>query len=206
MRNFIHDLIDALKPAQKPKDETHALFASGLVTLRDQDNFPELLAQIAEAEARRGVREVGGNNRGPDVVAYQRATWLTPGAWAWCAAFVCWCVFQAIKFHGGMPWKRPETAGAWDFENWARGRYDPAVAKAWAVLDPRTNAPKRGDIVTFTWSHIGIVTFFDGNTVFTVEGNTGSTKTGTSDNASGDGTFAKKHPRSALRRIIRYIA
>lgn len=202
--NAVARLGSHLARLQAPPDISHSLVATGNVTLRDGDNFPELLAQVAESQV--GVREKGGNNLGPEVVEYQQATWLTPGAWAWCAAFVCWCVYQAIKIHGGVRWKRPQTAGAYDFENWAKGGYDKTVCGYWRVMDAQTTPPRRGDIVTFSWSHIGIVVRFDGNMTSTVEGNTGATKSGTSDNPSGDGVFLKQHRRHELRKIIRYTA
>ncbi|MHA3773681.1 hypothetical protein ACXR0O_19265 [Verrucomicrobiota bacterium sgz303538] len=55
----------------------------------------ELVAINAEEEE--GVREEGGNNTGPRVQEYQRATWLDGTGWAWCAAFVCFVIREAIK-------------------------------------------------------------------------------------------------------------
>jgi hypothetical protein len=43
-----------------------------------------------------GVREHGGNNRGPEVEMFQKAIGLVPGD-PWCAAFVCFCIQQAAK-------------------------------------------------------------------------------------------------------------
>lgn len=193
-----------LAKLQSPPDISHALVNTGHVTLQDADYFPELLAQIAESQE--GVREKGGNNRGPEVREYQTATWLTPGPWAWCAAFVCWCMFQAIKLHGGVSWKRPQTAGAYDFESWARGGYDKAVSTAWKVLPAQQHQPRRGDIVTFTWAHIGIVVKVEGSTVWTIEGNTGGKNSKVSDGATGDGVFLKTHSRHELRNLIRYVS
>lgn len=201
--NIISTLASALGRMQRPTDATPVLVARGQVTLRDAKDLPELIAQIAESQI--GVREGKLNNSGPKIEEYQRATWLAVGRWAWCAAFICWVIFQAIKTHGPVKWKRPQTAGAYDLENWARGGYDPECKKLWRVLDPQVTPPKRGDIVTFTWSHVGVVTGWDGNLCSTVEGNTGAVLTGTSDNQNGDGVFAKKHPRKKLRALIRYV-
>lgn len=43
-----------------------------------------------------GVREKGGNNRGPQVEAFQKSIGLDPGD-PWCAAFVCFCMKEAAK-------------------------------------------------------------------------------------------------------------
>ncbi|MCY1009015.1 peptidoglycan-binding domain-containing protein [Nannocystis pusilla] len=44
------------------------------------------ITALALIEAARGVHEVGGNNRGPDVEAYQAVTGMMHQAW--CASFV----------------------------------------------------------------------------------------------------------------------
>ena len=73
---------------------------------------------VALARAEVGVREEAmDSNRGARVEEYQAATWLKGSGWPWCAAFICWLFKEA-----GVPYKdRPKTAGAWDFENWAKG-------------------------------------------------------------------------------------
>lgn len=48
------------------------------------------------------VREIGGNNLGPDVERYQKRVGGKPGE-AWCAAFVSTCVFEGVKVAGGPP-------------------------------------------------------------------------------------------------------
>jgi CHAP domain-containing protein len=177
------------------------------VITHETQTFGETLAKIAESQV--GHHEQGGNNLGPDVVEYQKATWLTPGAWAWCAAFVCWCVWHTITTLGMSPtWKRPRTAGAYDMEEWATGKYG-AMFNAFKVFvsDPRNAEtwPRRGDVVTFTWSHIGIVTGYDKVTkrLQTVEGNAGMRST--TDTAKGDGVVAKEQHITSVRRLIRYV-
>jgi len=65
--------------------------------------------------------------------------------------------------------KRPRTAGAWDFENWSKRQDDTTQTSR----NPG-NDIKAGDIVIFKFSHIGIaVSDVDKNGfVTTVEGNT----------------------------------
>lgn len=54
-----------------------------------------------------------GSNRGPSVDSYLRSVGLDPthGKFAWCAAFVSWCILAATKVVGGPPQFRG-TAGA----------------------------------------------------------------------------------------------
>jgi hypothetical protein len=57
-----------------------------------------VLTQTALARARSfvGVRESGGNNRGPEVEAWLRRVGQPPGQ-AWCAAFAWCCVDDAFR-------------------------------------------------------------------------------------------------------------
>lgn len=174
----------------------------------ETQSFRDTLARIAESQLRecpQGRCEIEGNNKGPMIREYQRATWLTPGAWPWCAAFVSWCVWRAVEVHGARGWTRPRTAGAYDFERWAQGLHPHGSNAAWIVLDPKHAAPRRGDIVTFTWSHIGIVVGYDAarRIVHTVEGNAGAGQV--SDSAAGDGVVAKQQPLSKCRKLIRHV-
>ncbi len=161
-------------------------------------------ALIAEGEV--GVRESGGNNRGPRIVAYQQATWLEPDAWPWCAAFVCWCVREwlsapSVRKTLGMTlaesekW-RPKTAGAWDFLHWARSKH--------LTVNSETGTARRGDIVVFEFSHIGIVVRDSSSGALdTVEGNTNGR--GDRDSAFGDGVWRKRRARSLARAFIRLV-
>jgi len=133
--------------------------------------LPEALVNVALPEV--GVMEVNSSNCGPRVDEYKAATWLNPKlGWPWCAAFVCWCVKQAMDATGTKEtktFKRPRTAGAWDFENWSK-----AQDASTSTKKPHRNDIKPGDIVVFTFSHIGIALSApdkNGN-VRTIEGNT----------------------------------
>lgn len=157
----------------------------------------DALARIAEAEI--GVREIGGNNRGPRVREYQGATWTEPGVWPWCAAFVCWIirewmkspsVQQIAKFH------RPRTTGAFDFIRWAKD-------EGLKVLGENERC-RRGDIVVFDFSHIGLVTAdSERGEIESVDGNTNGK--GERDSESGDGVWRKYRPRSDAKAFIRLI-
>jgi len=131
----------------------------------------EAIVQIATEEI--GVTEVNGTNCGPRVDEYKAATWLNPKlGWPWCAAFVCWCFREALALSGvkeTKTFKRPRTAGAWDFENWSLAQDDTTNTRK-----PHKNDIQAGDIVIFTFSHIGIaISAPDKNgNVRIIEGNT----------------------------------
>jgi hypothetical protein len=152
----------------------------------------EALALTAESQI--GVRETEPNG-GQRIGDYQADTWLPIGPWPWCAAFICWCVRQAIKGRV-VTFLRPKTAGAWDFERWCREQ-DNSVR----LRKPHQGDIKRGDIVVFAFSHIGIATGppdSDGN-VPTVEGNTNG-----AGSREGDGVYRKLRPISKIRSRIRF--
>jgi hypothetical protein len=192
-----------LGKCQRPTSEASRLVPLALAQ-NETPSLPEAVIRIAEAEARRNVREQGGNNRGADVQRYQASTWLAGTGWAWCAAFICWCIFQALQVTGQTMRNRPRTAGAWDFEKWARGGYGPVPYR----LMPAGTIPQRGDIVTFTWSHIGLVSEYIARSriVRTVEGNTGpGTNLRDANTPGGDGVYIKEQPLRLIRRVIRYV-
>jgi hypothetical protein len=165
------------------------------------------LVEIATREV--GVQEVGGNNRGPRIVEYQSATWLKPAPWPWCAAYICWIIrewlkeaevqsaFSLTSARAVEAW-RPRTAGAFDFERWAK-------EKGLPVLTRKTKA-KAGDLVIFDFSHIGIVIKDQrgSDTIETVEGNTNSG--GQRDSTSGDGVCRKRRSASSVRSFIRLLS
>ena len=127
---------------------------------------------ILLAEAEVGAVEIPrGSNRGPRVDEYQRATWLKPEDWGpWCASFVCWVIREAMW--GGpkiYTFKRPRTAGAFDFERWSLEQDDSTRTRRNPGRDIQ-----RGDIVIFSFSHIGWATGSPDKkgTFPTIEGNT----------------------------------
>jgi hypothetical protein len=144
--------------------------------------------EIAQAEV--GTRE-DGKNSGLRVRAYQRATWLEPGPWPWCAAFVSWCLMQAIgpqTKHEGK-W-RCRDARAYGWEDWA--------AKRGITMLDETADLLPGDIITFDFSHIGIVESDEGQKVVTIEGNTNA-----EGSREGDGVYRKVRARHLIRKVIR---
>jgi hypothetical protein len=96
-----------------------------------------------------------------------------------------------------VTFQRPETAGAWDFENWCK-----SVDKTVMLKKPHKGDIKRGDIVCFTFSHIGIATLPPDSNGFisTVEGNTNG-----EGSREGDGVYKKTRHISKIRSRIRFM-
>lgn len=156
------------------------------------------IIRIAKQEV--GVEEVNGTNCGVRVNEYKAATWLPADqAWPWCAAFVCWVVREAMAAAGikeTATFKRPRTAGAWDFENWSLQQDATTQTKkpAWRDIQP-------GDVVIFTFSHIGIALSAPDKDGYlkTIEGNTDA-----AGSREGGGVFEKTRHFSKIRSRIRF--
>lgn len=162
--------------------------------------IPEAIARAAESKV--GVRESGGNNKGKDLQVFFDSDSYDPNGsrpgddgYAWCASFVCWCVMIALMGRK-ITFKRPTTPGAWDFERWCR-------AQDWSVVLRRTFGRdiKRGDVVVFKFSHIGIAISGpdEHGYITTIEGNTN--KAGSRE---GDGVYIKTRHLSEIRSRIRF--
>lgn len=179
----------------RPGPKTRAAYQSYLDSLSSPAlgaiALPDLVARIAEGEV--GVREAPRNsNRGPRVQEYQDADWLDGTGYAWCASFICWLVQQAER-DIPLPFKRPRTAGAWDFERWAE-REGLDMVKA-----PTPADIGRGDIVVFTFSHIGLAVDDPvSDRVVTIEGNTDQ-----SGGREGGGVYRKVRRIGEIRSRIR---
>lgn len=162
---------------------------------------PSIAQSLVEVALREvGTQEVNGSNCGPRVNEYKAATWLPANkGWPWCAAFVCWCVQQAL-LHAGVKetktFKRPRTPGAYDFENWSKDQDGTTHTKK-----PHRGDIQQGDIIVFTFSHIGIALSApdkNGN-VKTVEGNTDG-----AGSREGGAVLKKTRHVSNIRSRIRF--
>jgi hypothetical protein len=157
------------------------------------------LATIAESQV--GVRE-SGRNSGEAIRKYQQSTSLDPDRWPWCAAFVDWCIQEWLKDDEVVAWLglkartpeewRPKTALAYGFLNWSKER--PNTTK---VID-RAEQARPGDIVMYTFSHVGIVVSDNSKSIQTVEGNTNG-----EGSREGDGVYFKTRSRSLVRSYVR---
>jgi len=174
-------------------------YRASLERVQDAPGAKSLALRLVEIlKAEDGVREVPANsNRGARVQEYQSATWLSGTGWAWCAAFICWGV-KKLSEETALPFPLPRTAGAWDFERWAT---EDAAAGGVKLYKPRRSANpiKAGDLIVFTFSHIGLAIEDEkGGFVRTVEGNTS-----TSGSREGGGVYVQRRAVNLVRSHIR---
>ena len=163
-----------------------------VVSSTSQLPLAQKMIELASKEV--GVEEVNGTNCGPRVNEYKSATSLDPEqGWPWCAAFICWLMREAMK-DGSYTFKRPTTASAWGFEDWAAKQNNKVQLKK-----PHKDDIKAGDIVMFTFSHIGLAVSdpHDGY-IDTIEGNTDG-----QGSREGGAVLKKKRKLSAIRSRIR---
>lgn len=137
---------------------------------------------MAIARTQIGVKESGGQNRGPKVEEYLAAAGLPPGQ-SWCAAFIVWCYAQAQRElgMGSMAIKRTgKCARLWTASAplWRSDR--PSVGAIFIHLEDPTDPESSG--------HCGIVTAINDIAIEAIEGNT---------NAAGsrNGNIVREHPR-----------
>jgi hypothetical protein len=143
---------------------------------------------VVTALTKLGVKESGGNNKGKELQPFFAADNYKPNAtddgYAWCASFVCWC-FQVVLAGRSVSFKRPTTPSAFGFIDWSLAQDSSTNTKRNPMDDI-----KRGDLVIFKFSHIGIALADakDGK-IQTIDGNT---------NAAGsrEGNMVAKKTRS----------
>lgn len=157
----------------------------------------EAVAKAAESKI--GVRESGGPNKGKDLAPFFAADSYKPNAaddgYAWCASFVCWCVQTAVAGRA-ITFQPPRTPSAWGMEAWSLAQDN----STW-LRKPHDGDIKRGDIVVFRFSHVGIAVSDatpDG-WVTTVEGNTNA-----AGSREGDGVYRKRRNLASIRSRIRF--
>jgi len=144
-------------------------------------------AALGVARTQIGVMEKPpGSNRGPEVEQYLRSVGLGGGN-AWCAAFVHWCVDQAVKGPPAGPNPLPKTGGV--MELWRRSRKAglPVVLAADATKNPALVTAGMIFIIDHGGGHghTGFVAGFTGGRLATVEGNSND-----QGSAEGTGVFA----------------
>jgi hypothetical protein len=141
-----------------------------------------------------GVREIGGNNRGPQVEAFQRSLGLSPGD-PWCAAFVCFCIKSAAKRLGVLP----------------RFQYGGSVNKLW-IRNPdlQMAQPVYNGLIDHGLSKLGTrightgfcIGPFQANndSLETMEGNTNA-----AGSRDGDGCYHKSREAAEMARGYGYL-
>ncbi len=161
---------------------------------------PELV-RIASQEI--GVHEDGDSNTGQRVNLYKAATNLPPAeSWPWCAAFVGWCVREAMVSAGlskTATFARPRTAGAWDLIRWSLAQDNSTKT----IRDPGKDI-RPGDIIVFNFHHCGIATSTATESGFfvTTEGNTSPGDGGSQ--RDGGGVHSRRRHSSQVKAVIRF--
>jgi hypothetical protein len=141
------------------------------------------LAAYDVAESLIGVMEEGGNNTGKKVDQIIRSNGGYVGE-PWCGDFVAYC----YRLAGSTSITR----------SWAS-----VSALRWVVGIVRTTAPKLGDLVRFTFDHVGMFVRFLGNgEIETIEGNTGPTGAVSDSSTGGDGVYRKRRSISLVNDYL----
>lgn len=123
-------------------------------------------AALTIALKNNGIEEMPrGSNGGPDVDVYLRSVGLGTG-YAWCMAFVFYCVNKAAKQCNAT---NPLVKTGGVIEQWNRCTLRHLTNRDAAVLKP-------GDIFIMEFGggtgHTGFVLKVEGQVVYTIEGNT----------------------------------
>lgn len=148
------------------------------------------------ASSQIGVREATGRNDGAAVKKYLATVGLREG-YAWCAAFVNWCLEQCEV-------KTPRSAWVPAWLDQKRIVYD--SRKAFKV-GYSYKVPQRCDLI-FIWDrrnnrpgHIGLVENWGMKYVITIEGNTN-----TAGSREGDGVYRKVRPINSIFAVVDIIS
>lgn len=149
-----------------------------------------------------GATETGDNRMGDDsrmqeIFAADNLTVSgNTDGYPWCAAFVSLCVQKLIQqypcyYIAVTPPREPSVSNF---------RTEWAVHQGCLIFSPRSKViiPVPGDIVVFTFSHIGIVESVADGLVDTIEGNTNQ-----AGSREGKEVARKTRPNSQIRAFIR---
>jgi hypothetical protein len=162
-----------------------------VVTFVEEPRYNDTRAEVAKVyKSQVGVRERTGNNDGRDVEKYLKSVGLGKG-FAWCAAFVHWCLIEA-----GVP----NTITAWS----------PTAhnKKNIVYFNNKFKKPaQQADVITLYYSskgRIGHTGFFDHmqseNMTVNYEGNTNR-----GNSNEGDGVYLTFRPLKTLYSITSWI-
>lgn len=130
-----------------------------------------------------GVMEQGGNNAGPMVSKIIHDNGGT-GPEAWCGDFAAYCYRHAGSTRVSRPWA--------------------SVALLGQLLGvKRTARPRRGDLVRFTFDHVGLFVAEHGDEIETIEGNTGRRGAMSDSSTGGDGVYRKRRSKALVLDYLR---
>lgn len=153
---------------------------NGYARVRNTDLLRQQIHEIAANEI--GVRETGGDNKGPEISRYLAYVGLGDG-FEWCAAFASWCYGQAGR---SMP----------------RNAWSPALfpkARCYTKVRLLKGDVRQADLFAIYSSqlkrihHVGLVKAVDGPMLISVEGN------------SHDQVESRRRPLSTIYAIANWI-
>jgi hypothetical protein len=158
-------------------------------------DFSKEMVRIAQTQLG-VVEQPPESNSGPEVFGlYQKSTWIKGTGWFWCAAFICY-LFKVASQKAGIRYSfsLPQTAGAFDYANWARTN-----RKFIELYEPPFKNILPGDIIIFNFSHIGlsIGQVSDGK-IDCIEGNTD-----VRGGRNGGGVYKKSRSLSLIKQVLR---
>jgi hypothetical protein len=131
-----------------------------------------------------GIMESGGNNAGPMVSKIIHANGGV-GPEPWCGDFCAYC----YRLAGSRSVTRA----------WASVRLLGAVAGV-----TRTASPRRGDLVRFSFDHVGMFVKDNGDgSIETIEGNTGASGAVSDSSTGGDGVYRKRRSKGLVSDYLR---
>lgn len=141
-----------------------------------------------------GVKEKG-DNRGPEVEAFQKALDGKAAGEPWCMAFVQYCILEVEKARNT---KSKVSKSEHCLTVWNK-----------SPKELRLKEPEVGCLIIWQFGntssgHVGIVTKVNKNTVETVEGNTGD---GSGVVREGDGVYARRRSKlgSQKMKVLGYL-
>lgn len=146
-------------------------------------NPPLRKRALAEALRLVGVMEGPFNNRGREVERIIAEGGGLPGQ-AWCGWFVAACYKRAGS-----------KAVDW---HWGAVRLMFPLPKV-----VRVEHPLPGDLVRFKFDHVGLFISDHGNSIKTVEGNTGATGAVSDSKTGGDGVYIKHRDKALVADYLR---
>jgi hypothetical protein len=150
--------------------------------------------ELALAEAKRLIgttEQPDGSNWGGMVETMIKFTGYTSAVY-WCGCFACWCVVKA----GGAKIPARIRLG---FDGFIKGD---AASHENGLVAVGFSEARAGDIVTYTFPHIGVVDHLNGATLETVEGNT-SPEGSDGSQSNGGGVYPRRRSQSEVACIAR---